>query len=550
MSAEAPLLMDCIEIGGRFLRSVNLEKDFSAQSQNGEYVVTPTARQILGQLAEALENRSPNRAWTITGPYGVGKSAFGVFLTRLLCSKGSAGVSALEKLREVDPRRGQEFDHIRKRRKRQKLMFPILVTARRAPASLCLLEGILSASRESANAVPARIVKNAQSLISAARRDSIPDTRRVAECFADLTSGVQERGYAGVLLLVDELGKLFEFAAQRPHKGDMFVLQELAEYASRSGQSPLLMVGLLHQSFEEYGRHLDSLSRTEWSKIQGRFQDVIFLEPPEQLLRMIAAAIRCKSNEMPKTLERRLKGLAKEAAAAGVRPHGMKADEFIEVCVRAYPLHPLALAALPFLFHRFAQNERSLFSYLSSHEPKGFQSFLRANALDTNAPKFIRLHDLFDYFIANLGSGLFRQPHARRWLEAAEILDRKADLTEQQSQLVKTVGILSTLGGFSHLNASQPAIAFGMGDAKSCPDTARDLKALIGRSILNYRRFDDTYRIWQGSDVDLEERICEGERRTRSGLGLADSIQRHLPARPVVARRHSFETGALRVTSQ
>jgi hypothetical protein len=224
----------------------------------------------------------------------------------------------------------------------------------------------------------------------------------------------------------------------------------------------------------------------------------------------------------------------------------MKTDEFVNACVRAYPLHPVALVALPYLFHRFAQNERSLFSYLSSHEPKGFQDFLRAHTPRSASPEFIRLHDLFDYFIANFGSGLFRQPQARRWLEAAEILDRKNDLTELQSQLVKTVGILSTLGAFCHLGASKTAVAFAAGDSRSCPEVSNGLKSLTERSILNYRRFNETYRIWEGSDVDIEERIHEGERRIRTDLRLADAIQHYLPARPVVARRHSFETGALR----
>jgi len=118
----------------------------------------------------------------------------------------------------------------------------------------------------------------------------------------------------------------------------------------------------------------------------------------------------------------------------------MRKEEFVEICLRAYPLHPSALVALPHLFHRFAQNERSLFSYLSSHEPKGFQEFLRTRPLSTRAPCFIRLPELFDYFTANFGSGLFRQPQARRWLEAANVLDRKDDLADSQARLVKTVG--------------------------------------------------------------------------------------------------------------
>jgi hypothetical protein len=113
-------------------------------------------------------------------------------------------------------------------------------------------------------------------------------------------------------------------------------VKKSVEYASRSGESPVLTLGLLHQSFEEYGRHLDLLSRTEWSKIQGRFQDVAFLEPPEQVLRMVAAAIKWKSADIPASLKRQAKHLAEKAAAVGVCPHGMKTNEFVNVCVRAY----------------------------------------------------------------------------------------------------------------------------------------------------------------------------------------------------------------------
>ncbi len=546
MTAERTTLADCIEIGGRFLRSVNLEKDFAADMPNGEYVVTPTARQILGQLADGLESHATGRAWTVTGPFGVGKSAFSVFLTKLLCSEGPSGTAALRKLKKVDPPLGHKFERIRQRWHDQKPMFPVLLTARRAPASVCLLEAIAAACSEFRGQAFSQLAEKAERLLKTAKKDVAIDSREVVNCLAEFAAAAVKKGRAGVLILIDELGKLFEYAAHRPQKGDMFVLQELAEHASRSAECPVLMLGVLHQSFEEYGRHLDLVSRTEWSKIQGRFQDVAFLEPPEQVLRMVAAAIRWKSGGMPPALARHVRAVADRAVAADVCPHGMKADDFVDVCLRSYPLHPVALVALPFLFHRFAQNERSLFSYLGSHEPKAFQNFLRAHPRESGTPEFIRLHHLFDYFIANFGSGLFRQPQARRWLEAAELLERRNDLAGRQADIVKAVGILSTLGAFCHLNSTEATVTFAVGDAPSSSEVAKTLKSLRDRSILSFRRFNDTYRIWEGSDVDVEERIREGERRIRADLRLANAIQQYLPARPVVARRHSFETGALR----
>jgi len=69
-SATPPPLSDFIQVGARFQRSVNLEKDYVGGQRNGDYIVTPNARQVLNRVAEGLRNQSPYRAWTITGPYG------------------------------------------------------------------------------------------------------------------------------------------------------------------------------------------------------------------------------------------------------------------------------------------------------------------------------------------------------------------------------------------------------------------------------------------------------------------------------------------------
>ena len=48
-----------------------------------------------------------------------------------------------------------------------------------------------------------------------------------------------------IFLVIDELGKYLEDAAR--NNNDIFILQELAELASRSGN--FILLGILHQSF-------------------------------------------------------------------------------------------------------------------------------------------------------------------------------------------------------------------------------------------------------------------------------------------------------------
>ena len=132
-------------------------------------------------------------------------------------------------------------------------------------------------------------------------------------------------------------------------------------------------------------------------------------------------------------------------------------------------------------------------------------------------------------------------------MEAADVLERKEELSPLHREVIKTIGVLNALGEFCHLNATEAIVSLAVSDsAKPSAELRAVLKSLQETSIVTYRKFNHTYRIWEGSDVDIEERIAEGERKIRQGLNLADSVKRYLPTRPLVARRHSFETGALR----
>ena len=82
MNKEIPL-SEIFHVTRRFRRSVHLERDFYAEHSLDGYVVTVTARETLRRLISALENHSASKAWSITGPYGSGKSAFALFAAKL-----------------------------------------------------------------------------------------------------------------------------------------------------------------------------------------------------------------------------------------------------------------------------------------------------------------------------------------------------------------------------------------------------------------------------------------------------------------------------------
>ena len=66
----------------KITRSINIERDRGNISQLKEYHLTVKTLEILERFADALEGERVT-AWSLTGPYGMGKSAFANYFLSL-----------------------------------------------------------------------------------------------------------------------------------------------------------------------------------------------------------------------------------------------------------------------------------------------------------------------------------------------------------------------------------------------------------------------------------------------------------------------------------
>src|SRR5690606_31404699 len=157
--------------------------------------------------------------------------------------------------------------------------------------------------------------------------------------------------------------------------GDVHLFQDLAETASRS-EGRLMVVGILHQAFDEYAHRLAREARDEWIKIQGRYLDVPINLAAEEQLDLIGRAIEISQPIQDKSA-------ATNAVAKSLSSQRFGNVSVLEARLEAcWPLHPLVAALLgPISRRRFGQNQRSLFGFLNSVEPYGFQSYLEETEL-------------------------------------------------------------------------------------------------------------------------------------------------------------------------
>ena len=364
--------------------------------------------------------------------------------------------------------------------------------------------------------------------------NSSPTTNDVLQLVDELQKAIESSGGGGLLIVIDELGKFLEFEARNYGANDIFLLQGLAERTYSGRKANLLLFVLLHQSFEMYARGLSQNLKNEWAKVQGRFQTIPFIETIEQTLRVVAAAFENSLTENQKTK------LAKKARLIAQKTTASKIDSDVATNLFAacYPLHPLTLLVLITLCQKFAQNERTLFTYLGSLEPHGLR-----HSLDYLSPgQWLYPDKVYDYFIQNQSAVLSDPLTHRRWVEVISAVERAEELGKQQQAIAKTIGLLNLVSGTDGLKASPVVLStlFRMEN-----DVKTILMPLVDASIIQYRKFNDEYRVWQGTDFDINEAVqLEIEKRGRFELS-STLLERTEPV-PFLARRHSIQSASLR----
>ena len=83
-----------------FRRSTRLERDGTVEGLTG-YIPTPRGLELVGQLLDVLASND-YKAFSVTGPYGSGKSSFAVFLSALFEPQASSAHQAALALLEAE----------------------------------------------------------------------------------------------------------------------------------------------------------------------------------------------------------------------------------------------------------------------------------------------------------------------------------------------------------------------------------------------------------------------------------------------------------------
>jgi hypothetical protein len=490
-----------VRIVRHYRRSVRIDADLGRQDALDGYVLTETAKEALSVMTRQIAG-SNQRAFTWTGPYGGGKSSLALVLAaavaddELLKNKADGLIGEIPFFREAFDTDSGKW-----------LVIPVV--GRR-------------------NSVLAEVSKSLDKVLC--REVSATTSDVVIE---ELVQEAGREGRAGVLLIVDEMGKLLEASAAGGD--DVHFFQDLAEMAARC-QGKLVVVGILHQAFRQYASRLGIEAREEWAKVQGRFTDVSFIATGDEVVELIGKAIKTDIPHPDTAANSETVGMA----ISGRRPAvGRGMGELLDRC---WPLHPITAALLgPASRRQFGQNERSVFSFLTSLEPLGLQDFLEgwSGEGQYGPDRF------WDYLRTNLEQAILASPDGHRWAQAVEAVERAESkgASELEVALAKSLALIDMFRGVSGL-AADDAVLGTVLPGYTTQQVHEALERLSLWRVALYRMHVGAWTIFEGSDFDIDQAVA----KARSTFVSVDmkALTAMANLNPIIAKRHFHSTGTFR----
>ena len=501
------MLSDYVHIARHYQRSIRIDADLGRLDALTGYICHSTATSILENMARQVTGTN-QRCFTWTGPFGGGKSSLAVALASALHPDRNLRTHARNVLNLGSM---PAFDKAFPNRKGW-LVVPVV--GKRASVI-----GELNAALRKA-------------------KGKGKDSRAVSptSLINELCQTAEDREYDGVLVILDEMGKFLEASAME-HGDDVFFFQQLAEAAARAN-GKLVVVGVLHQSFAQYGARLGTDTRDDWAKVQGRYVDLPFVAASDEVVELIGRAI---------VAERRPLWMreASTAIADSIRSRRPAVGgKFAGSLATCWPLHP-AMAALlgPISKRQFGQNERSTFGFLASVEPHGFHSYLQATPI--KSATWYRPDNYWDYLRSNLEPAILASPDGHRWSQAVEAIER----TEAKAgdpflvELIKNIAIIDLFRNGSGL-AADSAVLGAIFYKRPAAEIEKGLEALSSMRVALFKKHIGAWSVFEGSDFDIDAAIAKALAAS-PGVDY-NHLAQLMGLHPVVAKRHYHDTGTMR----
>lgn len=562
-----------IKTASGFQSSVNIAYDLNNKEKVENYIPTKSAMQLLGEILRSTRPDATDRARILIGAYGKGKSHIVLMIMSILMQKDIKSFKRMYPILKADyPDLLKEIEAYKALGGR---ILPVVVTGNAGSVSQALILALQHTLSDNGleDCMPETTYKAAVAVINK-WKENFPDTyarleeyidcpvnefvdrllafdtdsfnvfekayfdltsgsafspfagAAVVDLFEDAVKGIKDRGYSGIYIVFDEFSKYLESHAAESARDDTKVLQDLAEKCVRSADNAIHIMLISHKEITSYvGTGTAKQVLDGWRGVSERFTHVYLNNNFSQTYEIIAAAIE-KDTELWKAFKKkhasRFRAVrqvyANTPAFGDLDKRGMK-----QVINECYPLHPVTTYILPRLSERVAQNERTLFTFISGMGPGTLSDFIACHDMD-NEYHLATPDMIYDYFQPLLKQEVYAGSLHTYYLLSQHIL---AGISEDglKCKLIKALALVYILEQFENIAPTEDVLVNIYSNDYPADKIHSALTELIDSEYVIYLKRSNGYlKLKESSGVDIKQEIAGYIERNGSRFSLKDTL--------------------------
>lgn len=572
-------LVDLVKIDHRFEKSVNLLLDLNDKSKLKLYIPTRSSVKLLKEYLDEVDSFSGKRANILIGPYGKGKSHLLLVLMAMLSGVASEELENLiTRIETIDVGATKTIGRTYKKKK----LLPVIINPNSGTLAQAFVRSLSQALRheELLDVVPDSYFSEAlhiigqwkqfykptydqfqkelgdqkKSLLRGLKSYDYTALNKFREIYPKLTSGstfnpvvddevlsvyrsvnrliCEKYGYDGIYIIFDEFSKYIEGHSEEGFSSDMKILQDICELCNSSKEEQLHLTCVAHKAIRSYGDSLSKEIKNAFQGVEGRLTEMPFVVSSQNNYELIADAIQKKAAFSNwKTENSNYAMLLEDSYQIRELTSLFEENDFEEIVMKgAFPLTPLAALLLLALSEKIAQNERTVFTFLTGKDLYSLATYVEK----CRNTEFVGADLIYDYFSQLLSEEKDMFVH-NEWLKAEYALKKTEDGNERK--ILKAMAVIRMVNHTDSMAVNDKFLRLATGlDKETCKNTIESLRS---SQMIEFKPGQKAYDFKNSIGIDIEGTVSDCAKKSFSKIQISDVLNRIIVKKYILPKKYN-----------
>lgn len=559
-------LVDLVKIDHRFEKSVNLLLDLNDRSKLRLYIPTRSSVKLLEGYLNEVNSFSGKRANILIGPYGKGKSHLLLVLMAMLSKKDSEELEDLiAKIEVLDKDAANVIQNTYKKKK----LLPVIINSNSGTLAQAFVRSLSQALKHEnlQDVVPDSYFSEALStieqwrnfyqntydlfqkelgnqtkyLLRGLKSYDYTALNKFRELYPKLTSGsvfnpvidddvlsvyrsvnrsiCEKHGYDGIYIIFDEFSKYVEGHSEEGFSSDMKTLQDICELCNSSKDEQLHLTCVAHKAIRSYGDSLSKEIKNAFQGVEGRLTEIPFVVSSQNNYELIADAIQKKPIFDTWKLENKnYADMLEDSYQIKELTALFESKDFEEIVVKGvFPLTPLTALLLLALSEKIAQNERTIFTFLTGRDLYSLAMYVEK----CRDSEFVGADLVYDYFSQLLAEEKDLSVH-NEWLKAEYALGKTEN--ENERKILKAIAVIRMVNHTDSISVNDAFLRLATGlTYEECKKSIENLKS---SKLIEFKPGQKAYDFKNSIGIDIEDAVTDCAMKNFSKINVSDVLNK------------------------